>query len=196
MFPSSFLVLKQICLKKLWHRKKQPLVCMYSFVSVFVCTYTLNMIFMLISGILEGCVHLLMDCMISNTFSSIVLVKLLQPVYLFILSLSFCYQSYAEFFLKLPAPSPHNHQRKNDWLFERKETCCNDIHAIRPGLSGTVPDFNILSWHPRKYEIVLAISKIKSTNFLRPIEGEGFVINSCLNGKCCIYCRVPIIGDN
>ena len=38
------------------------------------------------------------------------------------------------------------------------------------------------------------IPKIKSTDFLRPIEREGFVINSCLNDKCCICCRVPIIS--
>ena len=62
------------------------------------------------------------------------------------------------------------------------------IHAIRPGLSVTVPDFDTLSWHPGKHE------KIKLTGFLRPIEGEGFVINSCLDGKCCIYCRLPIIN--
>ena len=28
------------------------------------------------------------------------------------------------------------------------------IHAISPGLSGTVPDFDTLSWHPGNYEIV------------------------------------------
>ena len=28
------------------------------------------------------------------------------------------------------------------------------IHAIRPGLSGTVPDFDTLSRHPGNYEIV------------------------------------------
>ena len=28
------------------------------------------------------------------------------------------------------------------------------IHAIRPGLSGTVLDFDTLSWRPRNYEIV------------------------------------------
>ena len=43
---------------------------------------------------------------------------------------------------------------------ERKEFYRNDynqsldIHAIRPGLSGTVPDFDTLSWRPGNYEIV------------------------------------------
>ena len=65
----------------------------------------------------------------------------------------------------------------------------NYIHAIRPGLSGTVPYFDTLSQRPGDYEIVPE-KKIKSTDFLRPIEREGFVIND----KCCICCRVPIIS--
>ena len=36
--------------------------------------------------------------------------------------------------------------------------------------------------------------KNKVNGFLRPIEREGFVINSCLNDKCCICCRVPMIN--
>ena len=38
--------------------------------------------------------------------------------------------------------------------------------------------------------------KNRSTDFLRPTEREGFVINSCLNDKCCIWIcnRVPIIS--
>ena len=52
----------------------------------------------------------------------------------------------------------------------------------------------ILILCPDKYEIVLEIYKIKSTDFFRPTECEGFVINSCLNDKCCICCRVPIIS--
>ena len=35
----------------------------------------------------------------------------------------------------------------------------NIIHAIRPGLSRTVPEFDTLSRHPGKYEIVLEILK-------------------------------------
>ena len=70
------------------------------------------------------------------------------------------------------------------------------IHAIRPGLSGTVPDFATLSGRPGNYEIVLEISKIKSTDFLRPIEREGFVINSCLNDKCCtLICGISFVID-
>ena len=53
------------------------------------------------------------------------------------------------------------------------------IHAIRPGLSRTVPNFDALSRRPGNYEIVPEIQKIKSTDFLRLIEHEGFVINSC-----------------
>ena len=71
----------------------------------------------------------------------------------------------------------------------------NNIHAIRPGLFGTVPDFDTLSRRPGNYEIVPEIPKIKSTDFLRLIERDGFVINSCLNDKCCICCRVPIISS-
>ena len=56
-----------------------------------------------------------------------------------------------------------------------------NIHAIRPGLSGTVPDFDTLSRRPGNYEIVPEIKKIKSMDFLRPIEREWFVINSYLN---------------
>ena len=59
----------------------------------------------------------------------------------------------------------------------------NGIHAIRPGLSVTVPDFDTLSRCPGNYEI---------PDFLSLNEREGFVINSCLNDKCCICCRVPI----
>ena len=57
-----------------------------------------------------------------------------------------------------------------------------------------VPDFDTLSWRPGNYEIVPEIKKIKSTDFLRPIECEGFVINSCLNDKCYICCHMPIIS--
>ena len=46
-----------------------------------------------------------------------------------------------------------------------------------------VLDFDTLSRHPGKYEIVPEIRKIKSTNFSRPIKGEGFVMNSCPNIK-------------
>ena len=53
------------------------------------------------------------------------------------------------------------------------------IHPIRPKLSGTVPDVDTLSWHPGKYEIVQKIEKSKVDRFLRPTEGEGFVINGC-----------------
>ena len=55
-------------------------------------------------------------------------------------------------------------------------------------------DFDTLSRHPGNYEIVPEIKKIKSTDFLKPIEREGFFINSCLNDKCSICCRVPIIS--
>ena len=55
------------------------------------------------------------------------------------------------------------------------------IHAIGPRLSRTVPDFDTLPLHPGKYEIVPEILEIKSPDFLGPIEGEGFVINSCLD---------------
>ena len=68
------------------------------------------------------------------------------------------------------------------------------IHAIRPGLSGTVLDFDTLSRRPGNCEIVPEILKNKVNRFLRPIEREGFVINSCLNDKCYICCRVPIIS--
>ena len=68
------------------------------------------------------------------------------------------------------------------------------IHAICPELSETVSDFDTLSWRPGNNEIVPEIPKIKSTDFLRPIERERFVINSCLNDKCCICCPVPIIS--
>ena len=70
------------------------------------------------------------------------------------------------------------------------------IHAIRPGLSGTVPDFDILSRRTGNHEIVPEIKKIKSTDFLRPIEHEEFVINSCLNDKCFICCCVLIIRSS
>ena len=51
------------------------------------------------------------------------------------------------------------------------------IHAIYPGLSGTVLDFDSLSQYPRKFEIVPEIKEKDSTDFLRSIEGEGFVIH-------------------
>ena len=47
------------------------------------------------------------------------------------------------------------------------------IHAIRPGLSRTVPNFDALSRRRGNYEIVWEIQKIKSTDFLRLIEHEG-----------------------
>ena len=52
----------------------------------------------------------------------------------------------------------------------------------------------ILILCPGNYKIVPEIYKIKSTDFLRPVEREGFVINSCRSGKCCICCNVPIIS--
>ena len=61
-----------------------------------------------------------------------------------------------------------------------------------PDWPGQSQIFDTLSWRPGKYEIVPEI--LKSTDFLRPIEGEEFVINSCLDDRCCIYCRVPIIS--
>ena len=63
-----------------------------------------------------------------------------------------------------------------------------------PDCFGTVPDFDTLSRRSGNYEIVQEIRKIRSNDFLRPIEQEGFVINSCLDDKCCIYCRAPIIS--
>ena len=67
------------------------------------------------------------------------------------------------------------------------------IHAIHPCLSGTATDFDTQSRRLGKHVIAPKILKIKSTNFLRPIEGEGFVINNN-NGKCCMYCRGLIIA--
>ena len=55
------------------------------------------------------------------------------------------------------------------------------ISILCPG----VPEIMKLS---RKFK------KIESMDFLRPIENEGFVINSCLNDKCCICCSMPIIS--
>ena len=77
-------------------------------------------------------------------------------------------------------------------MYERKKRLT--IHAIHPELSGTVPDFDTLFRCPGNYEIVPEIYKIKSTDFLRPTEREGFVIDSCLDDKCCICCHVPIIS--
>ena len=57
----------------------------------------------------------------------------------------------------------------------------SQILVLCPG----VPEIMKLSWK---------FKKIKSTDFLRPIECEGFVINSCLNDKCCMCCHVPIIS--
>ena len=48
------------------------------------------------------------------------------------------------------------------------------IHAICPGLSGTVPDCT-LSWYPRNMKLSRKFEKITSMDFLRP--SEGFVIN-------------------
>ena len=39
-------------------------------------------------------------------------------------------------------------------VFYSTEIIISDIHAIRPGLSGTVPDFDTLSQHPGNYKIV------------------------------------------
>ena len=52
----------------------------------------------------------------------------------------------------------------------------------------------ILILCPGNYKIVRESEKIKSTDFLRPVERERFDVNSCLNGKCCICCRVLIIS--
>ena len=45
----------------------------------------------------------------------------------------------------------------------------HSIHAIRLGLSGTVPDFDTLSWHPGNYEIVPEIKKNKVNRFFKTI---------------------------
>ena len=52
-------------------------------------------------------------------------------------------------------------------------------------LCPSVPEIMKLSWK---------FKRINSTDFLRPIEREGFIINSCHNDKCCICCRVPKIS--
>ena len=73
---------------------------------------------------------------------------------------------------------------------------CHMSRIVRdgPGLSGTVPDFDTLSWYPRNMKLSRKFEKIKSMDFLR--TSEGFVINKRQNNKCCIYCRVPIISVN
>ena len=45
-------------------------------------------------------------------------------------------------------------------LMKLGQNVCLNIHAIRPGLSGTVPDFDTLSRRPGNYEIVPEIPKI------------------------------------
>ena len=42
--------------------------------------------------------------------------------------------------------------------------------------------------------LILCPGVLENMKFLRPDECEGFVINSCLNNKCCICCRVQIIS--
>ena len=54
-------------------------------------------------------------------------------------------------------------------MYEMVRFVYESIHAIRPGLSGTVPDFGTVSRRPENYEIVPEIQRIKSTDFLRPI---------------------------
>ena len=49
------------------------------------------------------------------------------------------------------------------------------------GMHAIHPRFQSFSQRPGKYEIVPEIEKIKSTDFLGAIEGEGFIINSYLN---------------
>ena len=48
---------------------------------------------------------------------------------------------------------------------------------------------------PENMTLSRKFKKIKSTDFLRPIESEGFVIKSCLDNKYCIYCCVAITGS-
>ena len=73
--------------------------------------------------------------------------------------------------------------------------------AYMPHVPDCPGQSRILILCPRVLEIMKFSRKFKrkkeSMDFLRPIECEGFVINSegfVINNKCCMCCHVPIIS--